>query len=351
MFQAAYGLQDRGHRVTIIGREGAELRRRAQQHELSFEAVPMRNELDLASVKAIGTLIRTKKPDVIHVHKGLSHSLALAATWFHPVRCFVVNRGVSFPLEIWNRPKYRTRRVDRIVTVCHQIKDVIVDTGKVPAAKVDVIYAGTDLSIFDPAVLSATAFRDEQSIGRDRFLIVQVGVRDWKGWKELVDAFADVAARKPEAHLALVGCTSEEQRGEVKAYAHSSGVGERVTAVGVRNDIAAVLFSADLVVDASWAGTGITGTIREAMALGKPVIATDCGGNIELISSPELGWMVAPKQREALTSAILEVMDEPERRAQVAMEGMRHVRRGFSKDERIKRLEGLYYRIIGSNSR
>jgi len=351
MFQAAYGLQDRGHRVTIVSREGVELRRRAGDHDLSFEAIPLRNELDLSSIRALAALIRNKRPDVIHVHKGLSQSLALAAAWLHPVRCFVVNRGVSFPLDVWNRHKYRTRRVDRIVTVCHQIKDVIVDTGKVPAAKVDVIYAGTDLSIFNPEILSTTEFRDEQSIGRDRFLIAQVGVRDWKGWRELIDSFGEVAAVRPEAHLALIGCTSEELKTEVKAYALSRGVAEKVSAIGVRNDIASVLNAADLVVDASWAGTGITGTIREAMALGKPVIATDCGGNVELISSPELGWLVGPKQREALTGTILEVMDDPDRRARVALEGMRHVRRGFSKDERIKRLEGLYYRIIGSKSR
>ena len=72
-----------------------------------------------------------------------------------------------------------------------------------------------------------------------------------------------------------------------------------------------VFASCDLVVDASWAGTGITGTIREAMAMEKPVIATDAGGNRELVSSPEVGWLIPMKDRAALTGALLEVIGDP----------------------------------------
>ena len=71
-----------------------------------------------------------------------------------------------------------------------------------------------------------------------------------------------------------------------------------------------VFASCDLVVDASWAGTGITGTIREAMAMRKPVIATDCGGNRELVSSPEVGWLIPAKEVAPLARAIAEVIDD-----------------------------------------
>src|SRR5205085_9265801 len=105
----------------------------------------------------------------------------------------------------------------------------------------------------------------------------QVGVRDWKGWKELVDALSDVLPTFPHAHLALIGCRNDAEKNEVREYAAEKGVGEHVTAVEYRTDMPNVFASCDLVVDASWAGTGITGTIREGMAMQKPVIATDCG--------------------------------------------------------------------------
>src|SRR4030042_318876 len=63
----------------------------------------------------------------------------------------VVNRGVSFPMDFLSGWKYRSRRVSRIVCVAESVRRVVIATGRVPAHKVGVIYAGVDLERFDPA--------------------------------------------------------------------------------------------------------------------------------------------------------------------------------------------------------
>ena len=348
MFQAATGLRERGHDVTIVSRPDALLAARAAEHDVAFRPFPFRHQLDLGTILGLRRLVREVRPDVIHVHKGLAHALTLAATARMPIGAFVVNRGVSFPLDRWNRGKYRTSRVDRIVTVCEQIKSVIVASGRLPRDKVVVIYAGTDVAHFDPQRWSTRAFRRERSIPDDRFLIAQVGVRDWKGWMELIDSLADVVPKHPQAHLALIGCRNEGERAMVSAYAEQRGMGGHVTPIEYRTDMPNVFASCDLIVDASWAGTGITGTVREGMAMQKPVIATDAGGNRELVSSPEVGWLIPMKDRAALTGAILEVIENAPRAARVAAAAREHVVRGFSKELRITRLEELYGSILRS---
>ena len=348
MFQAASGLRERGHDVTIVSRPDAVLEEKAHQAGVAFAGLPMRNEFDLLSVRKLGKLFQSSPPDVIHVHKGVAHSLALAATFFHPVGAFIVNRGVSFPLDVWNRIKYRTGRVDRVVTVCTQIQDVIVASGRLPRQKVEVVYAGTDVTVFDPERCDAHAFRREKGIADDKFLIAQVGVRAWKGWKELIEAVASILPSHPSAHLALIGCRGQSERAEVERYANEHGVEGHVSAVEYRDDMPNVFASCDLVVDASWAGTGITGTIREAMAMRKPVIATDCGGNRELVSSENVGWLIPAKEVPALASAIAEVMDGAARRDRVATSAREHVAGGFSKELRISRLESLYESVLRS---
>ena len=343
MFQAAAGLRERGHEVTIVSRPDPVLEARAREKDVRFRGFPFRHQFDLATVRRLRRLIRRERPDVIHVHKGIAHALALAASWRQPVGAFVVNRGVSFPLDYWNRGKYRTNRVDRVVTVCRQIKDVIVESGRLPDGKVQVVYAGTDVEVFDPAKWDPRAFRREKGIPDDRFVVAQVGVRDWKGWKELIDSVSDVVPAHPQVHLLLIGCRSDAEKNEVMAYAREVGMGDHVTAIEYRTDMPNVFASCDLVVDASWAGTGITGTIREAMAMARPVIATDAGGNRELISSPEVGWLIPMKDRGALTKALLEVIANPGRTGAAARE---HVVRGFSKELRIDRLEELYTAIL-----
>src|SRR5688572_12404792 len=347
MFQAATGLRERGHDVTVISRPDPVLAAKAAESGLGFHGFPFRHQFDLATVRRLRRLIRRERPDVIHVHKGIAHALALAATWRDPVGAFVVNRGVSFSLDLWNRGKYRTSRVDRVVTVCRQIKEVVVSSGKLPAGKVEVVYAGTDVTLFDPAKWDPRAFRREKAIGDDRLVIAQVGVRDWKGWKELVDSVFDVTPDHPNVHLLLIGCRSEAEKNEVMSYAQQLGITEHVTAVEYRTDMPNVFASSDLVVDASWAGTGITGTIREAMAMAKPVIATDAGGNRELVSSPDVGTLIPMKNRAALTAALREVIANPNRTGAAARA---HVVNGFSKELRITRLEDLYSRILRSKS-
>lgn len=344
MFQGAAGLRERGHDVTIVSRPGAAMAGRAAEADVKFVAMPLRNEFDPISLAKMIRLFRRERPDVVHVHKGVAHSLALAAAYVAPVGALVVNRGVSFPLDRWNGAKFRARRVDRVVTVCEAIKRVIVESGRLPPEKVAVVYAGTDTTVFDPEKWDRNAFRAEKGI--DGFLVAQVGVRDWKGWMELVDAVMTLAPAHPSIHLALIGCRHERERAEVTAFVRGRGALGRVTLVDVRIDMPNVLAAADLVVDASWAGTGITGTIREAMAMRKPIVATDCGGNRELVSSSDVGWLIAPRDVGALTSAIAEVIDRPERAAEVARNARAHVERGFSKELRIARLETLYADVL-----
>src|ERR1043166_7017367 len=89
MFQAAAGLSERGHEVTIVSRPGEEIERRAREAGGAFAGLKMRSAFDLASAAALRRLIRQKKPDVIHVHKGIAHGLALAAMATAHVPAFV----------------------------------------------------------------------------------------------------------------------------------------------------------------------------------------------------------------------------------------------------------------------
>ncbi len=348
MFQAATGLHERGHDVTVVSRPDRVLQSRVEEAGVAFAALRMRNQFDLGSILSLRKLVRERRPDVIHVHKGVAHAVALAATLGQPAGAFVVNRGVSFPLDFFNRGKYRTRRVDRIVTVCRQIKDVIVTTGRLPPEKVEVVYAGTDVALFDSAKWDSRAFRREKQIADDAFLAAQVGVRDWKGWKELIDSASDLAAAHPALHVALIGCRNDAEASDVLAYARDRGMSGRVSAVEYRTDMPNVFAACDVVVDASWAGTGITGTIREAMAMGRPVVATNAGGNGELVSSSDVGWLIPMKDRAALTSALRQIIEDQARAAEIGRKAREHVVRGFSKELRITRLESLYASIIES---
>lgn len=349
MFQAAAGLASRGHRVAVVSRPGGELEERSEAADVDFLPMPLRNEFDLRSARQLASLLRDREVDVVHVHKGTAHAVALFASFLQPIPCFIVNRGVSFPLDRWMRIKYRLDRVHRIVTVCEDIRRVIIRSGKVAPEKVRVVYAGTDLRQFNPDRVDGRGIRCELDIPDDAFLINQIGVREWKGWRYLVEAMKKVVTANPKAHLLLVACSDEEQKREVMREADRHGVAAHVTAIGFRSDVPEISAALDVAVDLSYEGLGITGTLREAMAMRKPVVCSNAGGNPELVIGGVTGSLVEPKNPHAAAEAIIDLMRDPEKGRAFGLAGRKRVEEGFSSDARIAKLEALYCEVLGTD--
>jgi glycosyltransferase involved in cell wall biosynthesis len=345
MFEAAVGLAARGHTVLAVTSPDPELATRFAEAGVEHIALPLRHEFDVLAARRFARLARERHVEVVHVHKGIAHAVAWGATFLGARFGLVVNRGVSFPIDFVSGFKYRSRRVSRIVTVCESIRQVVIATGRVPAHKVGVIYAGVDLERFEPSRTHPERVRDELGIPAEARVVGHVGMRDWKGWKELMRAFPAVRADHPSAHLLLVACTSESQRQGVLELAREMGLAGSVTATMQRRDMPDVLAACDIVVDPSWAGTGITGTIREAMALGKPVVATAVAGNPELVEDGSSGILVPPRDVPMLAAAVSRLLRDGELATRLAEAGQRRVREGFSTAARIARLEALYLRV------
>ena len=348
MFQLAGKLSERGHRVAVVSRGDGQIGERSAEAGLDFIALPMKHEFDFRSARRLARVFEERSVDVVHVHKGIAHSIALAATFLSSRQPpIVVNRGVSFPLDRFNRIKFHIR-LGAVVTVCEDIRRVVVESGKLDPRKVRVVYAGVDLSVFDPARLDREKVRREWGIGPTDFLLVQVGAREWKGWRHLVEATALARRDVPDLKTAIVACKNDRERREVADWAAERGVADSVTAIGFRYDMPDVLMASDAAIDLSYEGLGVTGTIREAMALEKPVIASSAGGNPELVVDGESGLLVPVKDPRAAADAIRAIALDRAAAARLAGNGRRRVEESFSADVRVERIESLYRELCPS---
>jgi glycosyltransferase involved in cell wall biosynthesis len=337
--------------VTVVTRPGGEVAPACAAAGIRLLELPLAHSFDLVSALAVRRLLRDHAVDVVHVHKGRAHAVALlAASGFSRLPVVVVNRGVSFPLDRWNRLKYRHPRVGAVVCVAEAVRAALLASGRLHPERVVTIPAGTDCDRFDPARVDRDLVRQELGLGPDHLLVGQVSVRDWKGWRELLRAFAEVTPAWPSARLLLVGCEGAADRQRVHGAARSHGVEEALLTLPFRRDMPEVLAACDVVVDASWAGTGITGTVREAMAMAKGVVATDCAGNRELVSDGATGLVVPPRDVPGLAAALARLLPDAELRHRFGRAARERVVLSFSSRLRLDRLEALYQRLVDERS-
>jgi glycosyltransferase involved in cell wall biosynthesis len=341
--ELAWGLAARGHHVVVATRPSAIWAEKCAAAGIPWVPLPMRHALDLRSAWRLARLIRAHGIQVVHCQKGKARTLALLAGLAVRIPVLVLNRGVSFPLDRWNRLGYTTRRVTAVVAVCESIKRGLVAAG-VPAGKIEVIYSGTDLARFHPQV-DGSRVRRELGVEPDQALVTQVGIRSWRGNDDVLDAMVRVHAAAPHAHLLFVGAPPP-RIAALREKARARGLGGAVFVLGHREDIPEILAASDLVVDASYAGLGLTGSLREALAVETPVIGTDIEGIPELITDGETGLLVPPRNPEALAQAILRVLENPTRAKAMARAGRKRVEQHFSAAVKVQRTEALYRRLL-----
>jgi glycosyltransferase involved in cell wall biosynthesis len=343
--ELAWGLRDRGHEVAIATRPSETWATRCREAGVAHHDLPMSSEVDLKSAWRLARVLRRHRIQIVHAQKGKGRTLAMLAGLLVPIPVLILNRGVSFPLDPFNRLGYTTKRVTAIVAVCDSIKRGLVASG-VPAGKIHVIYSGTDTTRFHPGVDRAV-IRRELGLAAGDFLVTQIGVRSWKGNDDVIDAMAKVAPRAPHARLLIVGARKREPFDE---RARTRGIAGSVHVWGYREDIPEILAASDCCVDASWAGLGLTGTLREALAVETAVIGTDLEGNPELVRPRETGLLVPPRDPDALARAILEMIDDPDLRRETARRGRMLVDEGFSTRAKLDRTEALYQRLLAERA-
>lgn len=341
------GLVARGHGVTLATTPDSILWERARAAGIHVVGVNTRSELNPLAVARLSFLIRRRSIDLVHAHRAHAHSLGLLAA-AATGRPFVVSRRVSFrPKDnAGSRLKYTSRFVTRIIAVSQGVKDVLVDYG-VPEEKVTVIYSGSDPSTYHGA-LDGSTIRREFGIGEGVPLVGKVAnfYHGWKGHDTFLAAAARVVAEVPDARFLLAGHRTDGDK--MREMIEREGLVGRVVQAGYRTDVPVIIAALDVSVNAPRAGEGLSGAVRESLAVGRPVVATDVGGNRELVRDGVTGLLVPPDDPGALSAAILTLIRDPALGARLAGAGAEFVRENLTVERMVEATERLYSDIVAT---
>jgi len=339
--ELAWGLHGRGHEVIIATRPSPAWSTKTREAGLAHYELPMSSEVDLRSARSLARILRKHRIEVVHAHKGRARTLALIAGLFVRIPALVLHRGVSFPLDPFNRLGYATRRVHAVIVVCQSIKRGLVSQG-IAGDKIEVMYPSVDTDVFHPGI-DGGYVRTELGLGAEDFVVTQIGVRSWKGNDDVIDAMALVIAKIPHARLIIVGSRGTPHLME---RARERGIAGEVRILDYRTDIPQILRASDCCIDASWKGLGLTGTLPESLAVGTPVLASDLEGHPEVVLNGTTGFLFPPRDVPGIAETILALANDPERARAMGRAGRALVLREFATRVRVERTEALYRRLL-----
>jgi len=230
---------------------------------------------------------------------------------------------------------------DAFIAVSHKIKQVMANDGIAPD-RIFVVHSGINPSRFasDPYghLINEFNIKDDEKV-----VINAAHLAGHKGQEYLVKAIPAVIKKIPSARFFIVG--EGELLGELKALAETLTLGNKLIFTGFRHDVGAFYKICDLFVMSSLQ-EGLGTSILDALAMGKPVVATHTGGIPEIISNGETGRLVPPANPDALATAIIELLENPEFAMKMAMNGEKKVRKHFSIDAMVDKNIRVYKQIL-----
>jgi glycosyltransferase involved in cell wall biosynthesis len=220
------------------------------------------------------------------------------------------------------------------------VREALIVNDGFPPDRVEVVYNGIDLTPFEARPEDRPAIRRSIGLGPEDFVVIQVARLDpIKDHATALHAFRDLARRRPDARLVIVG--EGPQLGAIQARLRELEIGGGVRLLGLRSDVARLLSAADVSLLTSLS-EGIPLTIIEAMAAGLPVVATRVGGVGEVVEDGVHGFLADPGDAAALAGHLLRLAADPALRAELGRRGRDRAFAIFAEDRMVDRYVDLY---------
>ena len=288
--------------------------------------------------------LRAKRPTVFHAHLTwpLACKFGLMSAVLARVPAVVATEHsfVEFYLDasIYMQQRLLAASLGRYLPVSHDLAQRLRQTLHFPARKIQVIHNGILVEPFNG--LADAALRASLNGNSQRPIVLTAARLDaQKGHRYLLEA----AALVPEAQFVLAG--DGPARSSLEERVQALGLGNRVVFLGYRSDIPELLACCDLFVLPSLY-EGLPLSVLEAMAAGKPVIASAVGGTDEAVIPGETGLLVPPADPIALATAIRTLLDDPPLAQRLALNGRARVQREFSAERMVQRVTRVYDELL-----
>lgn len=325
-----------------------EVGEQASKLGLAVEIIPCRGRFSLSAVRHLRKLLLKYEVGVLHPHGYKADFYAYIAA--RPTRTALIATTHNWPNKLLSMRTYAAidrlllRKFDKVIVVSDVIKGILEKWGVLPK-KLSVIFNGVDVERF-----GTTNCTLRQEIAPNAHSLVGFIGRlvPEKGGRFLLGAAPRVLSAFPRTTFVLVG--EGPSRSAWEALSSELGITDHVIFAGIRDDMPAVYASLDIVVLPSLVES-MPMCLLEAMAAGRPVVATRVGAIPMVIASEKTGLLVEPGDQGALAAAICDLLSNPKSAMQIGENGRAHVIEHFSARSMAQKYIEVYDEVLGRQNK
>lgn len=336
------GLRSLGHRTALVAHPDGILKRRAEE---GLELIPLapRMEMDLTAAWRLARVLRRLRPDIVHAHDP--HGVAMAALarsmMTQDVKpALVAARRVDFRLARNAFSRWKYRQVDIFVCASDAIRQILLRDG-IPRHKAVTVHEGIDLEHI--AAAPRANLHAELWLPHDAPVVGNVAALvPHKGQRHLIDSIPEVLRQVPDARFVIAG--EGELRKPLEHQIRQLHLEKHVTLTGFRPDALSLHKAFDVFVMSS-VTEGLGTSLLDAMACGKPVVATAVGGIPEVVVDGQTGLLVPPRDHRATAAAIVRLLSDRALRERMGAAGLARVREKFSVERMVDDTLRIYQRV------
>lgn len=329
-----------------------EVRRFLDLPNISFEVLANSTDGSWNAHREMKRIMRRQGPEILHLHYVSFLNLYSWGARLRSVKNVFFTDHHSRPAgygqpraPFWKRGAARVINLPltRVICVSQYGYECMTSVGLLPRNRFEMIYNGVDLARVNADPHLATSFRRRYSIPEERMIVTQVSwIIPEKGIADFLAAARLVLTKNRDVQFVLVG--EGEKREQYMKAAVAMGLEDHITWTGMVDDPfgEGVFHAADVVCQFSRWEEVFGWMIAEAMAHGKPVVATKVGGIPELITDGVSGHLVGRGDTTAMSDRILQLLDDPELRMRMGEAGRETVSRKFDLRSNVAQLIASY---------
>jgi sugar transferase (PEP-CTERM/EpsH1 system associated) len=295
-------------------------------------------------IVAFSTIFKNEKFDIVHSNSGVYRDATLAAIIARVPMIMHTDHGKFYPDNKITRLTHRFFSVfrDKIITVSDHIKDFIANEVRVNRTKIMRIHNGVNINEYD-VVVDISRKKIDLGIALEKKVVGTIArLAPIKDHMTLLAAFEKIVKTHKDVKLLIVG--DGPLREALCDKVVEFGIAHDVIFLGARNDVAELLKIMDIVCLSSLS-EGLSMTLIEGMASGKPVVATRVGGNMELIIDKVTGYLVPPRDPKEMAEAISILLNDGSLRKVMGIKGKERIAQHFNINNVARKYEDVYFEL------